>query len=189
MTSLLKWLATNAINWDIERHSAPGTQQPQGQAPSLPSQWFNRTEAVHSSQPTCCWRQGCNWMWQVGLRVSWLTQGSPTLSRPPTLEPSPPKLVPFKVLQGKKLQKYSPEHFFVAGMNKYFSTSFWWSLSKRDILSKLGTTLAMGSFSVPRDLQFLVTTEKPITPSPIGKGQKLWEDKINPQVWEQKTPR
>ena len=37
VTSLLKWLATNAIYWDIEQHSALGTQEPQGQAPSLPS--------------------------------------------------------------------------------------------------------------------------------------------------------
>ena len=31
--------------------------------------------------------------------------------------------------KGKQLQKDSPEHFFVAGMDKYFPTSFWWSLS------------------------------------------------------------
>ena len=35
----------------------------------------------------------------------------------------------------------------------------------RDILTKLGTTLVMGSFSAPRALQLLVTTEEPITPS------------------------
>ena len=29
---------------------------------------------------------------------------------------------------GKQLQKYSPKHFFVAGMDKYFPTRFWWSL-------------------------------------------------------------
>ena len=29
------------------------------------------------------------------------------------------------VLQEKQLQKDSPEHFFVAGMDKYFPTSFW----------------------------------------------------------------
>ena len=51
----------------------------------------------------------------------------------------------------------------------------------RDILTKLGTTLVMGSFSAPRALQLLVTTEEPITPS-IERDQKLWEDKINPQV-------
>ena len=50
----------------------------------------------------------------------------------------------------------------------------------RDILSKLGTTLVMGSFSAPRALQLPVTTEKSIT-----KKKKLWEDKINPQVWDQ----
>ena len=33
------------------------------------------------------------------------------------------------MLQEKQLQKYSPEHFFVAGMEKYFPTSFWWPLS------------------------------------------------------------
>ena len=57
----------------------------------------------------------------------------------------------------------------------------------RDILSKLGTTLVMGSFSAPRTLQLLVTTEEPITPS-IERDQKLWEDEINPQVWDQGIP-
>ncbi|XP_055420484.1 uncharacterized protein LOC129639380 isoform X3 [Bubalus kerabau] len=51
MTSLLERLTTNAINWDIGRHSALGTQEPQGQAPSLPSRWFKRTEAARSSSP------------------------------------------------------------------------------------------------------------------------------------------
>ena len=55
----------------------------------------------------------------------------------------------------------------------------------REILTKLGTTLVMGSFSAPRALQLLVTTEEPITPSPIERGQKLWEDKINPHVWDE----
>ena len=36
MASLLKWLATNAINWDIEWHSALGTQEPQDQVSSFP---------------------------------------------------------------------------------------------------------------------------------------------------------
>ena len=61
-------------------------------------------------------------------------------------------------------------------------------LMGRDILTKLGTTLVMGSFSAPRTLQLLVTTEEPITPSPIDRDQKLWEDKINPQVWDQGIP-
>ena len=53
MTSLLKWLATNTIIWDIGWHSALGTLEPQGQVPSLPSRWFNRTKAARSSQPAC----------------------------------------------------------------------------------------------------------------------------------------
>ena len=63
------------------------------------------------------------------------------------------------------------------------------SLLGRDILTKLGTTLVMGSFSSPRALQLLVATEESITPSPIERKQKLWEDKINPQVWDQGIPR
>ena len=58
----------------------------------------------------------------------------------------------------------------------------------RYILTKLGTTLVMGRFSAPRALQLPVTTEEPIIPS-IERGQKLWEDKINHQVWDQGTPR
>ena len=54
----------------------------------------------------------------------------------------------------------------------------------RDIFTKLGTTLVMGSFSAPRALQLLVTTKEPITSSTIGRDQKLWEDKINPQMWD-----
>ena len=78
-------------------------------------------------------------------------------------------------------------------MDKYFPLSFWWFLSptplfERDILTKLETTLVMGSFSDSRALKLLVTTEEPITPSPIERNQKLWEDKINPQVWDQGTP-
>ena len=57
-------------------------------------------------------------------------------------------------------------------------------LLERDILTKLECTLVMGSFSASRDLQLLVTTEKPIIPSPIERDQKLWEDKINPHVWD-----
>ena len=57
-------------------------------------------------------------------------------------------------------------------------------LMGRDILIKLGTILVMGGFSAPRALQLLVTTEEPITHSPIGRVKKLWEDKVNPQVWD-----
>ena len=99
------------------------------------------------------------------------------------------------MLQEKQLLEDSPKHFFVAGMDRYSPTSFWWSLSvllpywEEIFYTRLGTTLVMGSFSAPRALQLLVTTEEPITPSPLEKNQKLWEDKINPQVWDQRTPR
>ena len=55
-------------------------------------------------------------------------RGRLLLSWSPTPEPSPPKPVPFWALQEKQLLKDSPEHF-VAGMDKYFPTSFRWPLS------------------------------------------------------------
>ena len=58
----------------------------------------------------------------------------------------------------------------------------------RDILTKLQTTLVMGSFSAPRALQLLSTTEEPMILSPIAKDQRLWEGKFNIQVWDQGTP-
>ena len=79
-------------------------------------------------------------------------------------------------------------------MDKYFSHQFLvvpecpTPLMGRYILTKLETTLVMGSFSAPRAPQLLVTTEEPITPPPIKSDQKLWEDKINPQVWDQGIP-
>ena len=58
----------------------------------------------------------------------------------------------------------------------------------RDILTELEITLVMGSFSAPRALQLLATTEEPMTPSPIARDQRLWEGKFNIQVWDQGTP-
>ena len=58
----------------------------------------------------------------------------------------------------------------------------------RDILTKLGTTLVMGSVSAPGTLQLLVTTEELIAHSPIERDQKLWKDKLKPQVWDQGIP-
>ena len=43
------------------------------------------------------------------------------------------------------------------------------------------TTLVMGSFSAPRALQLLVTTEESITPSPIGRDQNYGRAKLNPR--------
>ena len=46
----------------------------------------------------------------------------------------------------------------------------------------------MGSFSAPRALQLLVTTEEPMTPSPMEREQRLGGQN-NPQVWDQGTPK
>ena len=39
----------------------------------------------------------------------------------------------------------------------------------------------MGSFSAPRALQLLVTTEEPITPSPIERDQNYGRTKLTPR--------
>ena len=127
MTSLLKQLATNAINWDTGQHSALRTQEPQGQVPSLPSWWFNRIEMAPSSQPACHrkpsqgWSQGCSWMWQVSPRISWLTQGLPTLTWPPSLEPSP--LNHFGCYK-KKITKRFTQALFCCWDRQIFSHQF-----------------------------------------------------------------
>ena len=60
----------------------------------------------------------------AGRSENFLVDTGATYSDLHTLEPSPPKPVPIWVLQGKQLQKDSPKHFFVAGMDKYFPTGF-----------------------------------------------------------------
>ena len=120
-------------SWDIGCHSALRTQEPQGQAPSLPSQWFNKTEAAHCSQPVVTdnnHRAGAkvqldeagrseNFLVDTGDTYSVLTSFSRVLSS---------QTCTILVATWKKLQKDSPEHF-VPGVDKYFPTSFWWSLS------------------------------------------------------------
>ena len=82
--------------------------------------------------------------------------------------------------QEKQLLKDSPEHFFVPGMDKYFPTSFWWSLSVLLPYWEKIYSLNSEIFSVPRALQLLVTTEEPVTPS-IERYQKLWKSKLTPR--------
>ena len=55
--------------------------------------------------------------------------GLPTLSLPPTPEPSPPKLVPFGVLQEKTITKRFTWALLCCLDGQNFPTSFWWSLS------------------------------------------------------------
>lgn len=108
-------------------------------------------------------------------------------------DPSPPKPVPFGAVTGKATTKRFTLALLCCWDGQIFSHQFLvvpecpTPLLGRDILTKQGTTLVMGSFSALRTLQLLVTTEDPITPS-IERGQKLWEDKINPQVWDQGVP-
>ena len=198
MASLLKWLATNAINWDTGWHSALGTQEPQGQVPSLPSRWFKRTEAAApASPPVTDNHHGLeprvqldvagrseNFLVDTGATYSVLTSYSRAFSS---------QTCTILGATGKATPKRFTRALLCCWDGQIFSHQFLvvpecpTPLLGRDILTKLGTTLVMGSFSAPRALQLLVTTEEPITPS-IERDQKLWEDKINPQVWDQGIP-
>ena len=194
MTSFLKWLATNAIRWDTGQHSALWNQESQGQVPSLPSRWFNRTEAAHSSQPSCqititgleprvqldVAGRSENFFVDTGATYSVLISYSGAFSS---------QTCTILGATGKATTKRFTRALLCCWDGQIFSHQFLvvpecpTPLLGRDILTKLGTTLVMGSFSAPRALQLLVTTEEPITPS-IERDKKLWEDKINPQVWD-----
>ena len=181
MTSLLKRLATIAINWDIGQHSALGTQEPQRQVPSLHLWWFKRMEAAHTSQPTCHgwpsrgWRQGCNWMWQVALKISWLTSRATYSVLTSYSRAFSPQICTILGTTGKTITKIFTQALLCCWDGQILSHQFLMvpecptPFLRRAILTKLGTTLVMGNFSAPRALQLLVTTEKPIMPSPIER--------------------
>ena len=199
MTSLLEQLAINAINWDIGRHSALGTQEPQVKcqafphdglrglmrpAPASPPVTDNHLGAAAKGAPGCAGRPE-NFLVDTGVTYSVLISYSGDFSSQTST-----------ILGATR--KATTERFTQALLccwdGQIFSHQFLvvpecpTPLTGRDILSKLGTTLVMGSFSAPRALQLLVTTEEPITSSPIERDQRLWEDKINPQVWDQGIP-
>ena len=123
-------------------------------------------------------------MRQIGLRISWLTQGLPTLPDFLLRSLLLPDLYHFGCYRKSNYSKIHPSTSLLLGWTNIFPPVSGGPLLGRDILTKLGTTLVMGSLSAPRALQLLVTTEEPIAPS-IERDQKLWEDKINPHVWDE----
>ena len=120
-------------------------------------------------------------MWQVDPRISWLTQGATVLTSYSGAFSS--QTCTILGATGKTTTKRFTQALLSCWDGQIFSHQFLvvpectTPLLGRDILTKLETTLLMGSFSTPRALQLLVT------PS-IERDQKLWEDKINPQVWD-----
>ena len=129
-------------------------------------------------------------MWQVGPRISWLTQELPTLVLISYSGAFSSQTCTILGATGKATTKRFTRAFVCCWDGQISSHQFLvvpecpTPLMGRDILIKLGTILVMGGFSAPRALQLLVTTEEPITHSPIGRVKKLWEDKVNPQVWD-----
>ena len=183
MTSLLERLATNAINWDTGRHSALGTQEPQGQVPSLLSRWFKRTEAAAPASPPVtdnhhgAGAEGAagvagrseNFLLDTGATYSVLISYYGAFSS---------QTCTILGATGKATTKGFTRALLCCWDGQIFSHQFLVvpecpnPLLGKDILTKLGTTLVMGYFSAPRALQRLVTTEEPIIPS-IERDQKL----------------
>ena len=125
-------------------------------------------------------------MWQVDPRISWLTQGITTLSWPLSSEPSPPKPVAFWVLQEKELLKDSPKHFFVAGMDTFsqlVSGGPWapYSLTGRDVLTKLGTIVVMGSFQPLEPYRFCLLLRNPLHPLQQRGTKNYGRTKLTPR--------
>ena len=92
------------------------------------------SEAAPSSQPICHrspsqgWSQGCKWMWQVGPRISWLTQGyllCPDLLLWSLFLQNLCHLGCYRKNNHRKI--HLSTSFCLT--DKYFPTSFWWSLS------------------------------------------------------------
>ena len=144
--------------------------------PSLPSRWFKRTEAAPpASLPITDTITGLeprvHLDVQVGPRISWLTQG--LLLCPIYSGAFSSHTCTILGATGKATIRRFTQAFLCCWDGQIFSHRFLvvpkcpTPLMGRDILTKLGTTLVMGSFSAPRALLLLVTTEESITPSPI----------------------
>ena len=125
VTSLLEQLATNAMNGDIGQHSALGTQEPQGQAPSLPSDCSRGLKrpapASRLSQITIMGLEPRVQLDVAGRSENFLVDTGSTYSVL-TRAFSSQNCAIFSPT-GKTITENSPEHF-VAGTDKYFPTSF-----------------------------------------------------------------
>ena len=190
MTSLLKRLATNAINWDTGQHSTLGTQKPQSQVTSLPSRWFNRTEVgtlqpARLSQITIMGLEPRVQLDGAGRFKNFLVDTGDTYS----------VLISYSggfssqtctVLgaTGKTTTKRFTRALLCCWDGQIFSHQLLvvpecpTSLLGRDILTKLGITLVIRSFSAPKALQLLVTIEERITPSPIERTKNYGRTKL-----------
>ena len=197
MASLLKWLATNAINWDIEWHSALGTQEPQDQVSSFPhDSSTGLKQPTPASPPVTIMRLEPRMQLHVaGRPKNFLVNTGATYSVLPSYSGAfSSQICTIWGATGKTVTKRFTQALLCCWERQIFSLQFLvvpecpTPLLGRDKLTKLGTTLVIGSFLAPEVLQLLVTTEEPIIPSPIGRDQILWENKINPQVWGQGTP-
>ena len=163
MTSLLKWLATNAISWDIGRHSASGPK-----SLKINPQAFPHDGSTGLKQPTPASlplqttimglelrvqldvaSRSENFLVDTGATYSVLISYSGDFSS---------QTCTILGATGKATTKRFTRTLLCCWDGQIFSHQFLvvpecpTPLLGRDILTKLGTTLEMGSFSAPRPL-------------------------------------
>ena len=89
------------------------------------------------AQPACLsqiiimlwgWSQGYNWMWQCRSQNFLVDTGSNYAVLTSYFRDFSSQTCTILGVTGKTIANDSSKHFFVAGMDKYFPTSFWWYL-------------------------------------------------------------
>lgn len=154
----LKWLDTNAINWDTELHSALGMLKPRVQLPSLP---LTGLKLSISSSPSVMdtvtgWSQGCNRMWQASQNFLVNTKATYSVVTSYSGAFSNQTCTIWGTTGETITKKIHQSTFLLLGWTDIYPTisgGLIVSLSPylANMLTKLGTTLVMGKFSAPRD--------------------------------------
>ena len=176
MTSFLKWLATRAALCPGNSRASKSSTKPSIMI--VQQDWSSPLQPAHLSQIIITGLEPTvqldvtgrldNFLVDTGATYSVLTPYSRAFSS---------QTCTILCATGKIITKIFTQALLCSWIGHIFSHLFLavpeylTPLLRRDILTKLGTTLVMGNFSAPRALQLLITMEKPITPS-LKKGTK-----------------
>ena len=131
---------------------------------------------AHTSQPTCHgWpsrssRQGCNWMWQVALNISWLTPRATYSVLTSYSGAFSLQTCTILVTTGKTItKKIHPSTSLLLGWTDIIllvSGGPWMphSLVEKSYTHQAGNHLVIGNFSAPRALQLMILLRNPLCP-------------------------
>ena len=164
MTSLLELLATNAINWDIGDTLPLGPKSLKVKHQAFPHDGSRGLKRPTPASPPVTdnlhpWLEPrTQWMGQVGLRISWLTRGLPNSVLIAYSGAFSSQNCTVLGATGKETTKRFTQALLCCWDGQILSHQFLVvpecpvPLMGRDIHTKLGSTLVMGSFSAPRAL-------------------------------------